>query len=475
MVTWIAFVIGFVASPIATRLFVPTEKAKIDMFSIYASLIASTCYLGLDQAFVRFFREPPKGLTKKGLFTLCIVAALGFSLISSFALAFSWKFWSVNITESLNPLVFICLCIFSFCLVAYRFLSMNYRMEQNARLYTIQGVMYALVTKIAYLVVGFGSAKGEEALLSLTVLMGIFTMVCIFFQRKSFRFGELSQVSGPAVKELSLFALPLVPLSILSWVNSNISSVALSSLLGLGATGIYTSALGLASTINIIQTGFNAYWAPYVLENYKSDDRKRFFTVHRLMACLLTFFGLAVTLMQTPVFMLLGKDYRSSVIFFPFLFISPICYCLGETTGMGITISKKSYWTTIIFLFSAVINIGLCYLLIPALGMPGAAIASAIAAVLTLLLRTIVGERYYKAIDSYRYLIYTLGLMFSASIINLLIEGAVKYLLLVGILLLAFALYRKEVVMLWTTARQILEVVRAKFKRRKSTKENTNE
>lgn len=130
-----------------------------------------------------------------------------------------------------------------------------------------------------------------------------------------------SQIDAPAVRELACFALPLVPLSVLTWLNNSISTLALRSLLGLAAAGVFSSALGLASTINIIQTGFNTYWAPYVLENYKSDEHKRFYTVHRLMACMLTLFGLAITLLQGPVFLLLGKSYRSSVIFFPFLFL----------------------------------------------------------------------------------------------------------------------------------------------------------
>ena len=71
---------------------------------------------------------------------------------------------------------------------------------------------------------------------------------------------------------------------------------------------------------------------------------------------------------------------------------------------MGITISKKTYWTTLIYLFSALANIALCFVLIPPLGISGAAMASALSAILTLLLRTAVGERYYRAILNYRYL-----------------------------------------------------------------------
>lgn len=467
MVTWISFVLGFIASPIATRLFPTEEMGRLNLFNSYAALISSICYLGLDQAFVRFFREVPGKATRKSLFTFCLAGALGFSVLSTLVLAFFWQGVSAEIIGHADVGVFVCLGMYSFSLVIFRFLSLCYRMEQNAMLYTIQGVLHALLTKIAYLAVGFTVPTGRAALMALTALMGLFTLVFVFLQRKRLDVHFLQSTDREAVRAIGAYALPLVPISLLAWMNSYTSPLVLKHLLGYSATGIYTSALGLASTINIIQTGFNAYWAPYVLENYDNDDSRRFYTVHRLMACMLTLFGLGITLLQTPVFMLLGKAYRSSVVFFPFLFLSPICYCLAETTGMGITISKKSYWNTIIYLFSAVANVALCFLFIPMMGMSGAALASATSAVMTLLLRTWVGEKYYKVLASYRYLLYTIGLMGVASFGNLWLAGVVKYALLIAVLGAALWLYRGEIKTLWVSFVQIASAI---LRRRKGAK-----
>ena len=465
MVTWISFVLGFIASPIATRLFPTEEMGRLNQFTNYATLFSSICYLGMDQAFVRFFRETPGKMTRKTLFTFCTLVPLAFCLLVTLALGLFWQSVSAEIVGQPDMSVYVCLAVYSFSLVVYRFLALSYRMEQNALWYTIQGVLHVLLTKIAYLAVGFSHPVGKAAMLSLTALMGVFTLVFVFVQRKRFDAAFLKQTDRKSAAAIGMLALPLVPLSLLSWLNSSISPVILKHLMGYSATGIYTSALGLASTINIIQTGFNTYWAPYVLENYQGDDSRRFYTVHRLMACMLTLFGLGITILQTPVFMLLGKAYRSSVVFFPFLFMSPICYCLGETTGMGILISKKTYWTTIIFLFSAAANIALCFVFIPMMGMAGAALASAASAVLTLLLRSGVGERYYKVLESWKYLAYTIALMAVASFGNLWLTGAAKYALLVGVLAAACLLFRSEICTLWKAAGQILAVLLKRFRK----------
>ena len=456
MVTWISFVLGFIASPISTRLFAPEELAKVTLFSSYTNLFCSVSYLGLDQAFVRFFRETPGRLTRRSLFTFCLGVSLGFCLVASAIMSFFWRGVSAEITGAPDLPAFLCLCLFTFFTILYRFLSLCYRMEQNAAAYTVQGVLHVLLTKIAYLAAGFRSPLGRSAILLMTLLMGLFTLAYVLLQRSRFGRGFWTALDKPALQAVGSYALPLVPLSLFSWATSTVSTLALKHLLGYAAAGIYASALGLASTINIVQTGFNTYWAPYVLENYQSDDSRRFFTVHRLMACLLTLFGLTITLLQTPVFLLLGKSYRSAVVFFPFLFVSPICYCLGETTGMGITISKKTYWTTLIYLVSAVLNIGLCYVFIPPMGMPGAALAAAVSAILTLLLRTRIGEIYYRVLQSYRYLAYVIGLMLAASFVNLLLSGAVKYALLLSILALACALFRREIATLLHTFGSLL-------------------
>lgn len=458
MTAWISFAIGFIASPIATRLFLPEELGKLNLFNTYATLLASVCYLGLDQAFVRFYREPPGRSTAAGMLTFCAATSVGFSLLSSAVLYLGWRGISVQVAGEMDRSIFLCLCLFSLCSVLFRYLSLCYRMEQNAKLYTIQGVLYVLVTKIAYLAVGFVKPQGKVAILALTALMGIFTFIFVLLQRRRFDIGFAVQVDKPFLKDMSGFAVPLIPMTLISWLNTSVSPILLRQLMDFSAIGIYTSALVLASTVNIIQTGFNTYWAPYVYENYQSGNKGRFFTVHRLMACALTLFGLGVTLLQGPVFLLLGPNYRSSVVFFPFLFLSPICYCLSETTGMGISIAKKTYWNTLIFLVSVLLNLGLCLLLIPVLGETGAALAAAAAAVAFLLLRTWIGEKYYKAIDNYRSLACSIGLMLFASFGNWLLRSntLARYALLSGTLVLACILFRGEIATLWRTALQVL-------------------
>jgi O-antigen/teichoic acid export membrane protein len=466
--TWISFVLGFVASMIMTRLFSTTEYGKLNLFSTYVALFSATCYLGLDQAYVRFYREPPGKSDRTSMLTFCTVTSLSFAAVTALLSLFAWRSVSFLVMKQPDLGVFVCMAVYGFCQVQFRFLSLSYRMEQNARLYTIQGVLQVILTKLAYLAIAFQSATAKPAIVLLTVLMGAFTLVFTLIQRRRFNPRFYRKTDSAFVHTVGTFAAPLIPMAMMSWLNSSISLVILDNMMSKSAVGIYTSALGLASTVNVIQTGFNAYWAPYVYEHYHGEDKGRFYTVHRLMACLLTGFGLTMTLLQAPVYLLLGHSFRSSSVYFPFLFLAPICYCLGETAGMGIGISKKSYWNTLIFLVSSLMNLGLSLLLIPTLRDAGAAIAAAVAAVAALTMRTGIGEKYFRAIASYRYLIYTVGLMAAASLANYLLrdQAGVKYLCLLLIYGLALYLFRGEIKTLWRTGQQTLREGAGALKRR---------
>ncbi|MEG2207478.1 MAG: hypothetical protein RR065_05185, partial [Clostridia bacterium] len=114
-------------------------------------------------------------------------------------------------------------------------------------------------------------------------------------------------------------------------------------------------------------------------------------------------------------------------------------------------------------------------LLIPLMGMAGAALASGLSAILILLLRTIIGERYYKVIYQYRYLAYTIGLMLAASFGNLWLAGTAKYLLLLGLLGLALVLFRNECKMLWETVLQIIQAMRERSSHKNGTEGSGHE
>lgn len=443
LVTWVTFVVNFLVTPISTRLFTPEVVGKINIFNTYTNLFALLILIGLDQAFARFYYERPNNKTIGYLLSFCFgisyaILSVIFIMSLPFRALISWELFG----ETDNLLLYL-FFISLFCASTLRYLNLSYRMEQNIKMYTIQNVLWLIVSKILYLGVGFWDPSYKPALIVLTASHLLLVIVYLWIQRNRFEF--IRGLDKRFSIEIMKFALPLVPFAALTWANTSIPQIVMQKTMDYRSIGIFTSAITLANVILVIQAGFNTLWVPYVYDNYKVQTGQ-FFKVHRYLLCALTICALLLVLFQDVVFLLLGEKFRAAKSFFPFLLLGPVCYTIGETTGVGIEISKKSYFNLIVFVCSILINILLCLILRFPFGISGIAMAFGCAGVTAMTLKTIIGQHFYHAIDSYRYIIITLLFLLTSALVTLYVDSSVyKNTFLFVLCVIAFLYYKREI------------------------------
>ena len=186
VVTWISFIISFLSAPISTRLFDPSVLGKINIFNTYTNLWGILILVGLDQAYARFYYERPNNRTIGYLFTFCF--AVTYSLILLFvilAIPFRDFLSRVMFQEKDNLLLWL-FFLSVFCTATLRYLNLTYRMEKDIKLYTIQGVLMALVSKVLYIGVGFWDSSYKPALIVLTISHLILALAFLFIQGERF-------------------------------------------------------------------------------------------------------------------------------------------------------------------------------------------------------------------------------------------------------------------------------------------------
>lgn len=444
VVTWVSFVVNFLTTPVYTRMFAPEVLGKINIFNTYSNLFGVLVLIGLDQAFARFYLERPNNRSVGYLFSFCFGISYAF-LFTLFILSLPIKsFLSMELFNETDDLLLFLFFLSVFCYSTLRYLNLSYRMEQNIRMYTIQGILMITVTKVLYLVVGFWDPSYKPALILLTVSHVILAVVFLLIQGN--RFEQIREFDRTFSIEMFKYALPLVPVSVLMWANSSIPQVVMQKTMDFNSIGIFTSAVTLANVILVIQAGFNTFWIPYTLESYKTQTGQ-FYKVHRYLLCVLTIFALLLVLFQDVVFLILGEKYRAAKEFFPLLILGSVSYIIGETTGIGIDISKKTYFNIVVFGASVFVNILFCLILRRPFGISGIAMAVALAGVVAMCLKTIVGQKYYRSVNSYRYIYITVGLIISSAFVTLYVKTMnMKMALLFSLCLLSVFLYKKEIV-----------------------------
>lgn len=395
--TFISAGIGFISTPIITRIFETSEVGKINLFITYLSLISAFCYMGLDQAYIRFYNELPKNETKESLLATCMKFSLGIAFVVSCVILLGKDYVSNIISGEQNDVIAICLIVALLGSIFNRYLQSNSRMEENILMYSLQAIGYTLVIKIAYIIAAFKAPTHVNAIQIIAIGCLVLGCVFCFVENKKIRWKE--SIKKTTSISIWKYGFPLMPGVILVLLNNSISQIVLSTFMSYSMVGIYSSAISVANLLSLVQSGFNTYWSAYVWKNYE-NDQEGIQNMHHIIVFIMTLCGIGIILMQDVIFLLLGENFREGRYVFAYLLLSPICYTIAETTGLGIGISKKSYLNTIITCITLVINIITSCVLIPLIGLRGAALASGFAGGCYLMLRTVIGERFYKCITN---------------------------------------------------------------------------
>lgn len=450
IVPWVSFMLTFLSAPISTRLFDPDVHGKINIFHTYSQLIGLLVLIGLDQAYARFYNERPNNKSKGYLFTFCFAFTYAIIFVL-FIVSLPIRDWlSMTLFDETDNVMIGLLFVSVFCTATMRYLNLTYRMEQDIKMYTIQGILNVLVSKILYISVGFWNPTYKPALAVLAFSHLLLALSFLFIQRK--RFGQIKEYDKVFANEMFKFALPLIPVSVLSWANSSIPQVVMQKTMDYYSIGIFSSAMALANVILVIQSGFNTFWVPYTYENYKTQ-KGQFFKVHKYLVCALTIFALLLICGQDIVFLLLGAKYRAAKAFFPFLILGPVCYVMGEVSGVGIDISKRTYLNLIVFTASIATNIILCFLLRIPLGVAGIAMATSIAAITSMVVKTILGAKYYKVVTDYKYTVFCLvSILIGAGLTLWIPSIPLRLSLSLVVLLFSILFFRVEIKDLWVIA-----------------------
>lgn len=395
----IVLILGFISSPIITRLISPEEFGKMSMFNMITSVISIFILMGLDQAFIRFFYEE-KEKNRSKLLIKSIKLPLVLSVILSFIIFIFRSQISNFIVGEYSSSVIGLLITQTIILVISRFSLLSVRMEQKGKLYSVLQIL----GKLSYiiLVLYIFNIKGNiyETLIYALVMSNILVViVSIVLQKKVWISGLLNKdKTETKFKELIKYGYPLVFTIVITWIFQSIDKISINIFNGYRELGIYSSAFSIIALLNNIQSVFSTFWTPVAFERYKedSDNREFFSEISKVVSVVFLILSTLIILFKDLIILVLGPEYSSASFVIPFLVFSPIMYTVSETTVLGINFLKKPKLHIYISIMSCITNIVGNIILVPILGAVGAAISTGISYIVFFSMRTILSLRLYK-------------------------------------------------------------------------------
>ncbi|HMA61097.1 MAG TPA: oligosaccharide flippase family protein [bacterium] len=188
--------------------------------------------------------------------------------------------------------------------------------------------------------------------------------------------------SWQKARELVLFGLPLMPtgliLSAMQLINRRF---VIEKYLGTDDVGLYGAGYKLGKFMMLVSVAFYYAWQPFFLKSGVSEDSKKLFS--RVLTYF-TFVGLYIWLGLTLFIehianihiedkYLINPDYQSCIRIVPYLLLAFVFYGIYQIFLPGIYHKKKTKYIAYNMIFTGIVNVGLNFLLVPRIGILGAA------------------------------------------------------------------------------------------------------
>lgn len=422
--SWFSAVLSFIVVPVSSHLYAEADLGKINFFISVGSLCYSFLCLGLDQGYVRFYVNVEEEKEKKQLLTFDISVVFFVLLIITGLASLFWKPIGMWLFGEADPMLLTMLPCYLAGLLAIRFFSVLYRMRNKVFSYTVFTVLLSLCTKGVYLFsVPIGRSYRTAIIFSGVVAVGL-CLIILLVQRRELCLPGLKENSTLYKKQM-VFSLPLIPSVLMSLLNNNIPQFMLRSFGGFSYVAGYSVAITVASALNVVQTGFNTFWTPYVFKNYDTNQHK-IKQMHGYIVTLMPLLAIVIVLFQNVIFVVVNREYSYITQFLPFLILTPLCYTIGETTSVGIALKMKTVLNIVIYSACAAVNAVFCWILIPRIGVNGAAIAAGIGAITALILKTHWGQCFYSSMESLIPMVSNLAMYLIIALVNLLVQNVTK-------------------------------------------------
>lgn len=218
--------------------------------------------------------------------------------------------------------------------------------------------------------------------------------VLVLADIKNLQFRLSREMLGPMLK----YSLGLIPGQISGWVYTLIDRYFIKYMMGLSSVAVYSMGYRLGMLMEpVFLYPFKSVFTAFKYREYKAPDAQakiRTFFIYYVSAGWFITLGIS-TFARAAILLLSTAEYIEAAYIVPLVVFSYFLYGLGEFYSMGIHISNNTGLESGILFFAAGINTGLNFILIPLLGIYGAALTTVISYLLMNVVYYHVGRKFY--------------------------------------------------------------------------------
>lgn len=377
----------FVMVRFYTGVLTPADYGTADLIMQTANLLLPLVSLGITNGVFRFALDRKE--QRRSIFTIGFYTILVGSLILLAALPLLSNSESLREYTLLIGVYTLASCLHSLC-------AQYIRAEGKTALFAVQGIINtALVIgfNITFLLVFRMGVFGY--VMSVVAADGICTLFLVL-REKLWKLW-LPKPEGQLWNAMLRYSIPLIPATIFWWITSVSDRYMVAYFLGTDANGLYAVACKIPTVLTLLSTIFMEAWQFSAIQEATGDREVhiRFYTQvwSAFLAVMVMAGSVIIVLCRLEIRMLSTQQYYEAWKYIPSLSMAMVFSAFSSFMGSVYVVTEKSRLSLWTALWSALANIFLNSLLIPRIGIQGAAIATLASYVLCFAIRAVTSRR----------------------------------------------------------------------------------
>lgn len=362
-----------------TRLLSPSQYGVLEVFNRTLEMLGIFAAVGIGMAALRSYFGKEKGEGDKTVFSTAMAFAVANSLWIAVALSAAAGLISQLLLGTTDYAGLFRLT-FSILIFEQGFGVVRTYLKATGKPgpYSILSVSKYAVT--LGLIITFLVFVGREVkyVLAATLIANVLFFVpsaLVLLSRIGFR------VSREGLKRMLAFGFPFVPGGILLFVLNNADRFLLVKMTGQGEAGLYALGYRIALVpAMLVLVPFQAAWGPFMME--KGETREGPVLFARILSYLTAAYcGVCLVLAlfaKEAIAIIAAPAYAESYRVIPPVLLGYVFWVVSVILDAGIYVTRRTAWKPLLLAVGAGTNVVLNLLLIPRLGMMGAAYATAV-------------------------------------------------------------------------------------------------
>lgn len=380
----------FLLVPLYTNVLTLAEYGTIDLITVITTVLVPIITLNIHESVMRFMMDSDSdsnSILSVGLIMLAIMFLLCVLMFPIFSI--------ISVTSKYSLLLVLYMISFA---VSNIFLC-YIRGQEKLFDYSIIGIIQSLLITIfnilflLYLKVGI-----RGYIISYILAYLITSIVCILKGRifSNYHFSFDSKLNKSMLK----YSVFLIPNSLMWWVINSSDRFMVTSIISIEANGIYSVSYKIPTILIALTTIFNQAWMfSAIKENDKKKEEKNSYTnaIYSGLFNIVISISLFILLILKPLMKIyVGKKFYSAWLYTPPLIIGAFFLTLGTFISNEYAANKDSLGLLKSSSLGAMVNLLLNYVLIPKIGIFGAAIATCISYISVFIFRYFNTKKYVK-------------------------------------------------------------------------------